>query len=247
MSAALKLRTQSQFSKAACQYQDNARVQASSSALLLNQIGKRNLGICLDLGAGPGVNSHALQAKSQRYIALDLSAQMLAQITHGSERVCGDMDALPIQNQALDTVFSNFAMQWSEDMSGALAQLYRVLKPGARAFLAVVAEHSLHEVKQAFASVGRTAINDFNSLEELQQMARGNGFTLAWAQQKVLFDYFTSAPEALRSLSAIGATSTAQKQKPITKLEYAGVLKALQQQGSEVKLSYNVAFLELVK
>ncbi|MEO2265867.1 methyltransferase domain-containing protein [Pseudoalteromonas pernae] len=247
MSAALKLRTQNQFSKAASQYQANARVQASSSSMLLERIGQRDLGVCLDLGAGPGVNSFALQAKSQRYIALDLSAQMLAQITQRSERVCADMDALPFKDNVLDTVFSNFAMQWSQDMNSALAQLHRVLKPGGRAFLAVVAEHSLHEVKQAFASVGRTAINNFNSLEQLQQMATSSGFTLAWVEQKVLFDYFNSASEALRSLSAIGATSSEKKQKPITKLEYAGVLKALQQQGVEVKLSYNVAFLELVK
>ena len=247
MSAALKLRTQHRFSKAAHQYQRNARVQAISSEFLLSHIGPRPLGMCLDLGAGPGVNSATLAHQSELYLALDLSPDMLAQIDVLGAKLCADMDALPIADNTLDTVFSNFAMQWSDDITHAFSELYRVLKPGGRAFLAIVAHDSLREVKHAFAQVGRCAINDFHQPETLASIAKCSGFVPVWQYQRELYDHFSNGQQALKSLSAIGATSSSSAQKPITKEQYQGVLRALQDKGNEVKLSYNVVFMELIK
>ncbi|WP_105215824.1 methyltransferase domain-containing protein [Pseudoalteromonas sp. T1lg22] len=247
MSAALKQQTQSHFSKAAGRYQHHARVQASASEVLLAHLAQRPLGLCLDLGAGPGVNSAALEAQSDALIALDLSPSMLAQIRTQSIKLCADMDALPLQANCLDTVFSNFAMQWSSDLNIALAELYRVLKPKGRAFLAIVAAGSLVEVKNAFAGIGRAAINHFASFEEIQGAAHNAGFNVNWQQELPLYDTYASAKDALKSLSAIGANSAEQSHKALTKGEYLQVLQCLGGDSPEVALSYNVVFLELIK
>ncbi|WP_105189675.1 methyltransferase domain-containing protein [Pseudoalteromonas sp. T1lg48] len=247
MSVALKQQTQSHFSKAACRYQHHARVQGSASDVLLARLAQRPLGLCLDLGAGPGVNSAALAAQSDALIALDLSSSMLAQIRTPSVKICADMDALPLQANSLDTVFSNFAMQWSSDINIVMRELYRVLRPKGRAYLAIVAADSLVEVKSAFASIGREAINHFATLEEMGMAAQNAGFKINWQQQLPLFDIYESAKEALKSLSAIGANSAEQGHKALTKGEYAQILKYLEGDKPEVAVSYNVAFLELIK
>ncbi|MBS3796797.1 methyltransferase domain-containing protein [Pseudoalteromonas sp. BDTF-M6] len=247
MSVALKQQTQSHFSKAACRYQHHARVQASASEVLLAHLALRPLGLCLDLGAGPGVNSAALAAQSDTLLALDLSPSMLAQIHTPSVKLCADMDALPLHGNSLDTVFSNFAMQWSSDLNIALGELYRVLKPKGRAYLAIVAAGSLGEVKTAFASIGRAAINHFASFEDILGSAHNAGFQVNWQQELSLFDTYASAKEALKSLSAIGANSAEQGHRALSKGEYAQILQCLGGDNSEVALSYNVVFLELIK
>ncbi|MFY8274916.1 methyltransferase domain-containing protein [Pseudoalteromonas sp. SSDWG2] len=247
MTAALKVKTQSHFSKAASQYQSHAKVQALSSDILLSRIGDSHLGTCLDLGAGPGVNTGVLAAQSDNYIALDLSQQMLTRIDANAHKICADMDMLPVQSNVIDTVFSNFAMQWSDDFASAVEELYRVIKPSGRAYLAVVASNSLVEIKQAFATVGRSAINHFDSMHSMITGAQNVGFEVTWQQQSLLFDCFDTAQEALKSIGAIGASSTQNNQGSLTKSQYIQVLDALQNGSQSVKLSYNVAFMELTK
>ncbi len=251
MSAALKLTTQRQFSKAATNYQQHARVQAASSTVLLDHIGARHLGVCLDLGAGPGVNSHALSVRAQQLVSLDLSESMLqcARTLGGDDNqvVCADMDTLPIHSAAIDTVFSNFAMQWSADLAALLCELHRILTANGRAYIAVVSEGSLEEVKAAFATAGVSAINQFIRVGDLTIAAKQAGFKVQWQHQAKLFDRFDSAKQALKSLSAIGANSCEHGHRHLSKNQYMQILNHLQGSQPGVELSYSVAFLELIK
>ena len=249
MSALAKSKTQSQFSKAACVYSNHAKVQANASEILFAQINQRSLGLCLDLGAGPGVNSERLQQHSDYVLAVDLSEQMLKQIAlrGNNSAVCADMDSLPLASNCFDSVFSNFAMQWSANIESALHELHRVLKPGGRAFIAIVADGSLTEVAQAFATVKRKAVNRFHSQHTIEHCATAVGFDVAWQKHSVLKDTFNSAQQALKSFRAIGASNCDKASQPMTKQQYHQILASLQGQHSHVTLSYQVSFFELVK
>ena len=117
-----KLTTQTKFSKAAANYASHANVQKQAAAHLFKMMAsKHQQGTCLDLGAGPLVNTAMLKTHFDTVLAMDLSHSMLSteQNPH-CLKVCADMDNLPLQQSSLDCVFSNFAMQWSADLEALL-------------------------------------------------------------------------------------------------------------------------------
>ena len=125
-----KLTTQTKFSKAAANYTSHANVQKQAAAHLFKMMAsKHQQGTCLDLGAGPLVNTALLKTHFDTVLAMDLSHSMLSteQNPH-CLKVCADMDNLPLQQNSLDCVFSNFAMQWSADLEVLLKSLFYSLK-----------------------------------------------------------------------------------------------------------------------
>ncbi|HWC39162.1 MAG TPA: class I SAM-dependent methyltransferase [Acidimicrobiales bacterium] len=85
----------------------------------------------VDLGAGTGATSRALQAAHSRPIALDLSVSMLA---HGQASrppaVAGDMTTLPLATASVGGAVAAFALSHVEDPGAVLAEARRVTEPG---------------------------------------------------------------------------------------------------------------------
>ncbi len=44
--------------------------------------------------------------------------------------LCADIESIPLDSQTFDVVF-NLSVQWCQDLSKALSELYRVTKPGS--------------------------------------------------------------------------------------------------------------------
>ena len=63
--------------------------------------------------------------------------------------VVGDIERLPLATGSIDIVFSNLAVQWCDDLPRALAELYRVLRPGGILALSTLAQGSLEELAHA--------------------------------------------------------------------------------------------------
>ena len=119
----LKQVTQRKFSTAASQYVAHAHVQKQAAIDLIKLIkldASTKHKHCVDLGAGPLVNTEELQGIYKQVIAMDLSLTMLKNSAVTAPRICADMDNLPLQQNSIDVVFSNFAMQWSADFKELL-------------------------------------------------------------------------------------------------------------------------------
>ncbi|MDP4984462.1 methyltransferase domain-containing protein [Pseudoalteromonas tunicata] len=244
--------TADKFSKAALQYQEFALVQQQSADYLISQISPRSNAICLDLGAGPGVNSRALKKLFTRVIALDLSAHMLAQIPASlvDFKCCADMDALPFQPNSFDAVFSNFASQWSQDFATLLSQLHQTLKPGGRVYLTNVLAGSLAEIAQAWQAIdNQKHINSFLSYDEFKDIADHSSFKVIELHSKLHQQGFATALEAFKSIKAIGANTKMAHQPTglLGKKAFQTVLSAYPHQQGEFYVSYYVGYMVLEK
>ncbi len=89
----------------------------------------------LDIAAGTGTSSIALAKSGAEVIALDFSAGM---VEEGRRRhpdmtfVQGDAEKLPFGDGEFDAVTISFGLRNVQNPDVALAEMYRVLKPGGR-------------------------------------------------------------------------------------------------------------------
>jgi demethylmenaquinone methyltransferase/2-methoxy-6-polyprenyl-1,4-benzoquinol methylase len=94
--------------------------------------------LILDVAAGTGTSSAALAAGGARVVALDFSAGMIAvgrrrQAGNPNvEFVQGDALKLPFEDDSFDAVTISFGLRNIVDPSAALAEFFRVTKPGGR-------------------------------------------------------------------------------------------------------------------
>lgn len=89
----------------------------------------------LDIAAGTGTSSVALAKTGANVIALDFSQGMVEQgrLRHPDlEFVQGDAEKLPFADDEFDAVTISFGLRNVQHPEQALAEMYRVLKPGGR-------------------------------------------------------------------------------------------------------------------
>lgn len=114
--------------------------------------------VVLDIGCGSGIDT-VLAARrvgpSGRVIGLDLLDEMCArtravadaaEVGDSVELRRGEMEAIPLEDASVDVVVSNGVINLSPRKSRALAEIFRVLRPGGRfcvADLTVSEEHDL--------------------------------------------------------------------------------------------------------
>jgi ubiquinone/menaquinone biosynthesis C-methylase UbiE len=105
----------------------------------------------LDLGAGTGATSRALEAAGSRPVALDLSAAMLS---HGRASrppaVVGDMAMLPLSAASVGGAISAFSLSHVEDPGAVLAVARRITMAGGPVMVGVfAAAGTRHPAKEA--------------------------------------------------------------------------------------------------
>ena len=94
-------------------------------------LGERPLRV-LDLGAGTGLFTEQLLAAGHEVVAVDPSADMLAQLTERLPQVrtaVGGAEAVPLPDAGVDAVVAAQAAHWF-DPAAASPELRRVLRPG---------------------------------------------------------------------------------------------------------------------
>lgn len=84
----------------------------------------------LDVAAGTGSISRALEAGGARVVALDLSSEMLSEHP-GRDRVIAVADHLPFPDGTFDGVAFGYLLRYVDDPIKTLRELARVLRPGS--------------------------------------------------------------------------------------------------------------------
>ncbi len=108
----------------------------------------------IDAGAGPGgARDELLRRFSEaRVLSLDSSLGMLRAGT--GERICGDMQKMPLADGCAQLLFSNLALHWCPAIGAALAEFRRVLDSPGLVFFSMFGPDTLRELRRARSSAG---------------------------------------------------------------------------------------------
>jgi SAM-dependent methyltransferase len=136
----------------------------------------------------------------------------------------GDEEALPLGPASIDLFVSTLALQWANDLPGALVQIRNALKPDGLFLAALAAGETLTELRQALtlteseirggASPRVMPTADVRDLGALLQRA---GLALPVADRDVATVRYDSAFDLFRELRAMGATNAliARDRRPV--------------------------------
>lgn len=246
------------FSRAAGKYDAAAQIQATVRDALLSRCDENAVGQVLDLGCGTGL---ALQNLHQHYrgatlIAADLAEGMLqvARARHGDALwLAADAEKLPLADASIDRIVSSFALQWCESPAAWLNEIWRVLRPGGRAFIATLGTDTLNELYRAWciADATHVHVNAFVSLPELRLAVAQLPWTQSHVDEQLYCDRHASLRGVLRSIKDIGAHNiNAGRARGLTGRRQ---LLALQQayenfrSDGQLPATYHVIFCELHK
>jgi SAM-dependent methyltransferase len=165
-------------------------------ATMLTETVDGNDGLGLDVACGTGFFTRPLAQKMRLVYGIDISTSMLKQATEyarerGLENICfarSRAERLPFPASVFDGVTCSGALHTFEDTVGALKEMARVMKSGARLGVLTFVKQDLSILKKFYERVPSSPIGVEESLEALHlfdveelrsylSQARFRGFT----------------------------------------------------------------------
>src|SRR5262249_785545 len=135
-------------------------------------------------------------------------------------RVAADEEALPFANGSLDLVVSALALQFVNDLPGALIQIRRALKPDGLLLAALIGGESLTELRDAIASAESEIeggipprVAPFAAVRELGALLQRAGFALPVIDSDRLVVRYDSVFALVHDLRHMGAINVLHERR----------------------------------
>ena len=117
--------------------------------------------VVADLGAGEGTFSQLLARRAKKVIAVDNSEKM---VEYGSELARkhgvqnleyrkGDLEDVPLRDASVDLAFFSQSLHHAQHPERAVAEAWRILKPGGRIVVLDLVRHNYEEARELYADL----------------------------------------------------------------------------------------------
>ena len=166
----------------------------------------------LELACGSGQLSFRLSRLVRDWEATDFSPKMIAQAKlkprgAGLHFSVQDATSLPYADETFDAVLIANALHIMPRPEKALAEIYRVLKPGGQLLFSTLLVDSLWQLREAWGAVdGHAHVNRFLALPQLQQAIGAAGFQAPELTSVTWSLAYVELNDLLRDLKGIGAS-----------------------------------------
>lgn len=186
----------------------------------------------LDVGCGPGTHTSALRARfpEANVVATDHAVEMvnlaspapsgiLAKLSRKprDSGIVADMTKLPIKHGVADVLWSNFALQWANDLPALFAEWNRALKINGVLMFTMPGPDTVIELRRAVnqAMPGRvSSLHVHTDLHDIGDMLVHAGFADPVMDMEVITLEYKTTDALWRDLRAQGAMSAVATEQP---------------------------------
>jgi SAM-dependent methyltransferase len=169
----------------------------------------RQFGVAVDLGTPTDAVRDALADNAA--IGMLVAASALAR---RAPAIVADEEALPLRDGSLDLVVSALALQFVNDLPGALVQIRRALKPDGLFLAALLGGDTLGELRQSFAAAESEVeggvsprVAPFADVREMGALLQRAGFALPVTDVERLTVRYSSPFILMSELRRMGAAN----------------------------------------
>jgi malonyl-CoA O-methyltransferase len=216
------------FHSAAGTYGDAAALQTEVGKRLLERFDVMRIApsTILDVGCGPGTHTSLLVNRfpNAQVIALD-HVEAMVSVAAPAKRgllerfsrarrasgLCGDMSHLPLKHGAIDVLWSNFSLQWANDLPSLFKEWNRALRTDAVLMFTAPGPDTLIELRTALSYTEGNAVtraHAFTDLHDLGDMLIHAGFADPVMDMEVITLEYSNAKAFWRDLREQGAISS---------------------------------------
>ncbi|HEY3325691.1 MAG TPA: malonyl-ACP O-methyltransferase BioC [Novimethylophilus sp.] len=222
-----KKRVRDSFGRAAASYDAAAIMQREVFERMFARLDLVKLApqVILDAGCGTGLGTSRLaqRYKNSRVLALDIAPPMLqlaaarqpwlSRLAWRSRQafVCGDIEALPLEDGSVDLAWSNLAMQWCNDLDLAFRELHRALRPEGLLMFSTFGPDTLMELREAAsADPAHTHVSRFLDMHDIGDALVRAGFKDPVMDMERFTLTYDDVRGLMRDLKAIGARNATE-------------------------------------
>lgn len=175
---------------------------------------KRTFDLALDLGT-PGDTLARLFGNSSQVAKVETS-----------DLFVGDEEAFALGDAKFDLVVSALALQWVNDLPGALVQIRRALKPDGLLLAALVGGETLHELRESLAAAeaeitggASPRVSPFAEVRSLGALLQRAGYALPVVDSDRHTVRYETPFKLFQDLRRMGATNALieRSRKPLTR------------------------------
>lgn len=202
------------FSRAAKLYDSSAQLQRDVGKQLLTCLDQWEGAptSVLDLGCGTGYFCAELASRysGAQYLGLDIAEGMVdyarGRCPEDCDWLVADAEALPLDSESVDLVFSSLALQWCYRPEHLFAELARVLRPGGLCVFTTLGPDTLCELRSAWAAVdSHQHVNNFLPVSELERAVERIPEVSMKLERSAFRMEYARVRELLDELKALGA------------------------------------------
>lgn len=221
------------FNRAAVTYDEAAVLQREVGDRLIERLEliKLNPKRVLDIGCGTGEATLKLGRfyKTANIVAMDFAINMLRTAKRKQpltkrllgkhhQFVCADAEALPIQDNSIDFIFSNLTLQWCNDLTLAFSEFYRILKPGGLLMFSTFGPDTLRELKHSWQQVDPNQhVHNFIDMHHIGDALLNCGYSDPVMDMENFTLTYDEAIRLMRDIKHLGAhNSSPQRSKGLT-------------------------------